>query len=206
MSANTQIALAPDENLTKVLLLNDQLGSDNCQLISILESIDSISSEQSEGISDIFVKVSTLQPDVLILAVQSLAKDVIKQLAKLHEQSPLPVIVVAKEYARNVVETVVSAGVSSYLVDEVSAERLTVIIDLSIARFNMEQGLLNELQVTKERLSDRKLIERAKGIIMKQKHLTEEEAYAQMRKSAMNQGQSMADLAKRVISVFEMLD
>jgi len=203
ISASTDMAIATDQRQTKVLLLSNQLGSDH--LVSALNEIETITIERLGDVENILTSVSMFSPDVLILAVQFLNRSIINQLTKLHQKSPLPVIVAAQESAPNVVETVVSAGVSSYLVDKVSAKRLSIIIDLSIARFNMEQNLLSELQVTKEKLSDRKLIERAKGIIMQQKHLTEEDAYNQMRKSAMDQGQSMADLAKRVISVFEML-
>lgn len=205
---NEQEAVMSAEDVRKLLLVDSLPEGESAGLINKLESLESSALEISRGAEDLFIKVSTLQPDVLVLSAESLDQSILEQLIKVHETIPIPVIVVAKQYARSVVETVVSAGVSSYLVnvDEVSLERLGIIIDLSVARFKQEQSLICELQVTKEKLSERKLIERAKGIIMKQKHLSEEDAYSQMRKSAMNQGQSMADLAKRIISVFDMLE
>ena len=95
---------------------------------------------------------------------------------------------------------------SSYVVDDAQVHRLPVIIDLAIARFEKMNGISAELEQTKEKLSERKIIERAKGIIMQQKNLTEDEAYVQMRKSAMNKGQSIAELSRHIISVFDLLD
>ena len=185
------------------LLLIDCLPSDSSsELIDKLQQLDSSALEVSHKRNDLCTIVDALQPDVLFLSVDMLESITLEQLIKIHQTCPLPVIVVAKRYAPRVLENVVTAGVSSYLVDEVSLNRLIVIVDMSIARFKQEQLLISELQVTKEKLSERKLIERAKGIIMKQKQLSEEDAYSQMRKSAMNQGQSMADLAKRIISVY----
>lgn len=204
---NEQEAVMSAQDVRKLLLVDSLPEGKSAGLINKLESLESSALEISRGTDNLFTKVSALQPDVLVLSTVALDKSILEQLTKVHEKTPLAVIVVAEQYARSVVETVVSAGVSSYLVnvDEVSPERLSIIIDLSVARLKQEQSLICELQVTKEKLSERKLIERAKGIIMKQKHLSEEEAYSQMRKSAMDQGQSMADLAKRIISVFDML-
>ena len=205
---NEQEAVMSAQDVRKLLLVDSLPEGKSAGLINKLESLESSALEISRGTDNLFTKVSALQPDVLVLSTVALDKSILEQLTKVHEKTPLAVIVVAEQYARSVVETVVSAGVSSYLVnvDEVSPERLSIIIDLSVARLKQEQSLICELQVTKEKLSERKLIERAKGIIMKQKHLSEEEAYSQMRKSAMNQGQSMADLANRIISVFDMLE
>jgi len=205
---NEQEAVMSAQDVRKLLLVDSLPEGESAGLINKLESLESSALEISRGTDNLFTKVSALQPDVLVLSTVALDKSILEQLTKVHEKTPLAVIVVAEQYARSVVETVVSAGVSSYLVnvDEISLERLSIIIDLSVARFKQEQSLICELQVTKEKLSERKLIERAKGIIMKQKHLSEEEAYSQMRKSAMNQGQSMADLANRIISVFDMLE
>ncbi len=156
----------------------------------------------AEGLTSIIEKS---QPDVLILSVDFLDAVTLEQLISVNKKHPLPVVVFARQHAPEVMKTVVDAGVSSYVVDDVQAHRIPVIIDLAVVRFAKIQNLNNELQQTKEKLSERKIIERAKGIIMQQKHLSEEEAYSQMRKSAMNQGQSMGSLAKRIIDVFEML-
>lgn len=145
-------------------------------------------------------------PDILVLSVDFLDAATLDQLIQVNRDSPLPVVVFAKQHAPEAMKVVVEAEVSSYVVDNVDAHRLPVILDLAAARFTKMQSVSDELKQTKERLSERKLIEKAKGILMQQKSLTEEQAYSQMRRSAMNQGQSMAELAKRIIGVFEMLD
>jgi len=149
--------------------------------------------------------IEEYRPEVLVMSVDFLDAVTLDALIKVNSKQPLPVVVFAKQHAPEVMKMVVEAGVSSYVVDDVQAHRIPVILDLAMVRFAKMQNLNSELQQTKEKLSERKLIERAKGILMQQKHLSEEEAYSQMRKSAMNQGQSMADLARRIIDVFEML-
>ncbi len=168
---------------------------------------------QGLGISTALQETSSLaetvlktQPSVLVLAIDFLDAQTLAQLSSVHSQNPMPIVVFADQHSPDVVKTVVSAGVSAYIVDDVQAHRLPVILDLAVERFKQMNLLSNELQQTKEKLSERKIIEKAKGIIMQQKHLSEEEAYSQMRKTAMNQGQSMVVLARRIISVFEMLD
>ena len=197
---------SPPIELTKLLLVHGLADVSNNHLVEKLKSIDGTTLETSQGIENLVAKVSHLKPDVLFLYVQSLHDTLLDELSQVQKECSLPVIVVAQEYDKNLIDTVVSVGISSYLTDAVSQERLPVILELSIARFNQTQGLIDELNDTKEKLSDRKIIERAKGILMQQKQFSEEEAYTQMRKSAMNNGQPMVELAKRIISVFEMLE
>lgn len=174
--------------------LQDTLNAQGIELLEVANT--------AEGL---LTKIQKYQPEVLVMSVDFLDATTLDHLIKVNMNQPLPVVVFAKQHAPEVMRTVVDAGVSSYVVDDLQAHRIPVIIDLAMVRFAKMQNLSTELQQTKLKLSERKLIERAKGIIMQQKHLSEKDAYAQMRKSAMNQGQSMADLARRIIDVFEML-
>jgi len=175
--------------------LHAKLASQNAELVDVLDSA-----------TDLVNKVELSKPGVLVLSVDFLDAVMLDQLIKVKEACALPVTVFVKQHAPEVLKTVVSAGVSSYVVDDVQPHRLPIIIDLAVERFSQFNNLNTELEQTKEKLSERKIIERAKGILMQQKHLTEEEAYVQMRKSAMNQGESMAELSRRIISVFDILD
>ena len=206
---NTKVAkeVAPESGAThKILLIEtpsakaenqlyDKLASQKIELINFFQSTD-----------DLISQVELNKPDILVLSVDFLDAATLEQLIKIHDTCPLPVAVFAKQHSPQVLKTVISAGVSSYVVDDAQAHRLSVIIDLAIARFEQMNSLSSELEQTKEKLNDRKLIERAKGILMQQKNLSEEDAYSQMRKSAMNQGQSIADLSRKIISVFDILD
>lgn len=144
-----------------------------------------------------------MEPDVLIMSVDVLDEDSLQQLIFVNKARPLPVVVFAHRHSPDVLKCVTDAGIDAYVVDEIRENRIPVIIDLAIARFAKVQNLVQELQQTKEKLSQRKLVEKAKGIIMQNKKITEEQAYSQMRRSAMNQGQSIASLSERIISIFE---
>lgn len=158
--------------------------------------------EVHSRVDDLLHMVVQNKPDVLVLRVNFVDSALLEQLVIVHQESPLPVVVFAEHHAPEAV----AAGVESYVVDDMQTVRLPAIIDLAMARFAYTQSLSIELCQTKAKLTERKLIERAKGIIMKQKNLCEEDAYSQMRKLAMDHGQSMAELSKKIIAVFEMLD
>ena len=161
--------------------------------------------EVIESTKQLLDKVKIMSPDVLILSVESLDANMLAQLVKINAAAPLPVVIFAREHAPEMVQPVIEAGVSAYIVDDVKAHRLPVIIDLAVFRFNQIQSLCTELNETKARLSDRKIIERAKGILMQQKGLSENQAYTQMRRSAMDNGQTMVELSRRIIEVTDIL-
>lgn len=175
--------------------LADKLHSHQFQIVGALSDVNGL-----------LKQVECHQPDVLLMTVTKLSKAVLTHLFEVHKYAPLPVIVLAQEHCEEVMNCVLDHGVTSYIVDDVQASRLPVIIELAKARFAQLRQVLSELELTKNKLSERKLIDRAKGIIMEQKKLSEEQAYAQLRRSAMNQGQTIADIAKRIIAVFDMLD
>jgi len=206
MMAMNAILKVGSLKMTKIVLIETLAAQSDNQLQSKLFSKEVDLVDVAQTTSNLLERVQEHSPDVLVLSVDFLDAGMLDQLIKVNDASPLPVAVFAKQSTTEVLKTAISAGVDSYVVDDVQEHRLTTIIDLAVLRFNKTHSLCEELEQTKEKLSERKLIERAKGIIMQQKHLTEEDAYVQMRKSAMNQGQSMAELSKRVISVFEMLN
>jgi two-component system, response regulator / RNA-binding antiterminator len=99
----------------------------------------------------------------------------------------------------------IDAGVSAYIVDGLKKERIKTILDLCISRFNAFSRLQDELDRARSALDERKVIDRAKGILMKAKGLSEEEAYALMRRTAMNENKRIADLAQSVVTAAELL-
>lgn len=194
-AASTNVLLVDSLSQQSSSLLRERLLQFGQYLVSELADTDSLAKKIDEN-----------TPDLLVLRVDSLSAQALQQLIQVYQSNPLPVVVFANQNSPEVVQTVVSAGVSSYVVGEVDNERLSVILNLAVERFKQLRSLSDELEEVKEKLSARKIIEKAKGIIMQQKHLSEEEAYSQMRSTAMNQGQSMAELAERIVSVFELLD
>jgi len=103
------------------------------------------------------------------------------------------------------IQASVDAGVSAYIVDGLKKERMKHILDLCISRFNAFSRLQDELERAKSALEERKVIDRAKGILMKAKNLTEEQAYALMRKTAMNENKRIAEIAQSIITAADLL-
>jgi response regulator NasT len=172
-------------------------------MLDKLAVLDDFQIEKISNLESVPAIVAATQPDMLILCFDVITDVDLTPLTWLKENNPIPIVVFAHQNTPNAVKSVVAAGVSTYIVDDVLPHRLPVILDLAFERFSQMQSVNSELEQTKKKLSERKLIERAKGIVMRQKNYTEEQAYMEIRKSAMNQGKTMADLAGRIIAAFD---
>ena len=151
--------------MTKIVLIETLAAQSDNQLQSKLFSKEVDLVDVAQTTSNLLERVQEHSPDVLVLSVDFLDAGMLDQLIKVNDTSPLPVAVFAKQSTTEVLKTAISAGVDSYVVDDVQEHRLTTIIDLAVLRFNKTHSLCEELEQTKEKLSERKLIERAKGII-----------------------------------------
>ena len=144
----------------RVLLVESDFGANQQnQMAQKLRDQNFESLETTHSSKDLLQKVKLMSPDVLILSVVSLDEATLQQLVEINHANPLPVVVFATKHSPEFMQPVVEAGVSSYVVDDVKAHRLPVIIDLAIYRFNQMQSLCKELKETQTRLSDRKIIE-----------------------------------------------
>lgn len=155
--------------------------------------------------TDLMEQVNKFQPDMLILATDQPSADLLEKLAEINQLLPLPIIIFAENDSPNLIKGAIKAGVSAYVVSEIIPQRLNSIISVANERFKAEQALRNELQQTKNQLESRKYIEKAKGIIMEQKQLNEQNAYNLLRKMAMDQSNSLASVAKNIIDVHALL-
>lgn len=178
------------------------LASSGSSMLDKLESQNFTISFKLNSSDSLLSNVLQHEPSALVVVVDKLSDKSLNELAQTYQCHPLPILVFAGEHAPEALKATVSAGICSYVVDDVQARRLPVIIDLAIERFEQSLGLSTELKLTKQKLDNRKLIEKAKGMLMQQKKVTEEDAYSQMRRSAMNQGITMAELAQRIIKLF----
>lgn len=150
--------------------------------------------------------VAAFQPDVVIVDIDSPDRDCLESMAILSRDNPRPVVMFSDSDDENTIGKAIRAGVSTYVADGMSPERVKPLIQVAVARFREFQALRSELQKTKDELADRKLIEKAKGLLMKNRGFSEDQAYHAMRKLAMERNQRLADTAKSVIEVFEMMD
>lgn len=149
--------------------------------------------------------VESFMPDVIIIEVDSPSRDTLEHLAIINEHNPKPVVVFANDDDSALIGQAIRSGVSAYVVDGLSHRRVKGILQVAMTRFREYQALKDELSKTKHQLADRKLIDKAKGLLMKERAMSEAEAFEAMRKMAMNKGKSIAEVAQSIISVMELL-
>jgi two-component system, response regulator / RNA-binding antiterminator len=150
-------------------------------------------------------KIAERNPDVVLIDVTSPSRDMLEELTLASGPMDRPVAMFVDQTDQGLTKAAIEAGVSAYVVDGLRADRLNPILDAAIARFHMFQRMRVELAATKRALEERKVIDRAKGILMKAKRLTEEEAYALLRKAAMDQGRKVADVAEALVTAAGLL-
>lgn len=165
------------------------------ELVSRLPSVDHLNEH-----------VQRLQPDVVIIDIEFPDRDCFENMASVSRTNPRPIVMLAEESDDLSISLAIQSGVSAYLANDIPPERVRPIIQVAVARFREFQALQQELQATKDQLADRKLIDKAKGLLMKHRKFSEDEAYHAMRKLAMERKQKLADTAKSVIEVFDLLN
>lgn len=144
-------------------------------------------------------------PDVVVIDLEDPSRDALADmfLVSRHVRRPITMFVDQSDAAS--IEAAVEAGVSAYIVDGLKKERVKSILDMTVSRFNAFDHLRRELQRARDELADRKMIERAKGILMKQKSIEEAEAYRLMRSAAMNGKMKLADVARSIVTAADLL-
>lgn len=150
-------------------------------------------------------QIRTRQPDVVLIDVSNPSRDMLEELALASGPMERPVAMFVDRTDEGMSSAAIEAGVSAYVVDGLQASRLKPVLDAAIARFRMFQRMRTELAETKKALEERKVIDRAKGIVMKARGLSEEEAYALLRKTAMDQHKRLADVAQALVTAAELL-
>ena len=155
--------------------------------------------------ADIFNEARRDNPDALVVKVDNPSADLLEQMRLVNEVLSKPTVVFAKESNALLVEKAVNAGVSAYVVDGLSSDRIKSVLDIAFARNKSIRAMREELSKTKQSLADRKYIDKAKGLLISQRNMTEEEAYRMLRKMAMDSNKRVGQAAKEVISVFEAL-
>lgn len=144
-------------------------------------------------------------PDALIIDTDAPSRELLEPLSKIGVSCPRPIVVFTRDARSDSIRDAVRAGVSAYIVDGFAPERVAPILEAALARFEELQSVRAELAQTRSKLSERKLIDRAKGILMKEKHLPEEEAYRLLRKLAMDRSAPMGAVAEQVITYAKLL-
>jgi response regulator NasT len=158
-----------------------------------------------EETTNLLARIYALDPDVILIDLENPSRDVLEQMFQVSRIVKRPIAMFVDQSDTASIQASVDAGVSAYIVDGLKKERVKNILDLCISRFNAFARLQDELDRTKTALEERKVIDRAKGILMKAKNLTEEEAYTLLRRTAMNEKKKIAEIAQSVVTAAEML-
>lgn len=150
-------------------------------------------------------QIYTLDPDVILIDLENPSRDVLEQMFQVSRAVRRPIAMFVEQSDKATIDAAIDAGVSAYIVDGLKKERVRPILDMTVSRFRAFDKLHTELEQTKTALKDRKVIDKAKGILMKTRGLDEEAAYALLRKTAMAQGKRIADVAEGLVSTFDLL-
>ena len=150
-------------------------------------------------------QIAAIDPDVIVIDLGSANRDVLEQMFQVSRLVKRPIAMFVDQSDSASIRDAMIAGVSAYVVDGLKKERVKPILDMCISRFNIFTRLQEELQEAKTALSDRKIIERAKGILMARNNLSEQDAYALLRKAAMNEKRRISEIAQAIIMAESML-
>lgn len=146
------------------------------------------------------------QPDVIVLESQSPHLDVLDRMLDATSAKPLPLVVFSADASLQAIERTVKAGASAYVVAGLEAQRVPSILQVALARFEFVARLRSELGAAQQKLAERKFVERAKGVLMKARNLSEDEAYHTLRRMAMERNRRMGDVARSVLEMAELLN
>jgi two-component system, response regulator / RNA-binding antiterminator len=150
-------------------------------------------------------RISDEQPDVIVIDLENPNRDMLESMFQLTRAVKRPIAMFVDRSDSASIEAAVEAGVSAYVVDGLRKERVKPILDMAISRFNAFSRMARELDEARTELESRKLIEKAKGIVMKSRGLSEEAAYALLRRTAMNQNRKIAEIAQSLITAASLL-
>ena len=192
MDASLKIVIV-DENPIRAAILEEGLReAGHVQVVRI------------EDTTRLLARVYAIDPDVILIDLENPSRDVLEQMFQVSRAVRRPVAMFVDQSDKASIEAAVDAGVSAYIVGSLRKDRVKNILDLCISRFNAFARLQDELDRTKSALEERKVIDRAKGILMNAKNLSEDAAYALLRKTAMNENKKIAEVAQSVITAAEL--
>ena len=189
-----RVMLVVDDSQKDVSLLNEGLKAAGYDVVEVAMSA-----------SALLDRVASMDPDVIIIDSDSPTRDTLEQLSFVNARQPRPIVLFTEDRDNATIQAALKAGVSAYIVAGMQPDRLQPILDVAVARFEQDRALRAELRDTREKLAERKLIERAKGLVMKQKNVGEDEAYRVMRKLAMDRNRRLLEIAQQIIDVSDLL-
>lgn len=157
--------------------------------------------------ADVFLpdRIAQISPDMIIVDAESQARDTLEHVVVATRDARRPIVLFTNDDDTTHVRDAIAAGVTAYVVAGLAPERVKPVLEVALARFQHEEAMRRELADARTQLSDRRVIDRAKGILMRRHNLPEDEAYARLRKTAMDKGMKLAEVAQRIVDVADLL-
>ncbi|MGE8944389.1 ANTAR domain-containing response regulator [Leptospira interrogans] len=187
--------LVIDENRIRAAIIEAGLREAGHDRVTLVHDITGIARQIAE-----------IEPDVIVIDLENPNRDMLENMFQLSRAVKRPIAMFVDRSDAVSIEAAVDAGVSAYVVDGLRKERVKPILEMAISRFNAFSRMARELEEARSELANRKLVDRAKGILMKSRGLSEEAAYALLRKTAMNQNRKISDIAQSLITAAGLLE
>ena len=186
--------LVIDDNAIRASIIEVGLREAGHERVQVIVEIDDVAS-----------RIGDIAPDVVIIDLENPNRDVLEHFFSLSRSLKRPVAMFVDKADLSSIEAAVDAGVSAYVVDGLRKDRVKPILDMAILRFRAFSRMQDELEAARSELQGRKIIDRAKGILMKTRNISEDEAYALLRSTAMNQNRKIAEIAQSLVTAAELL-
>ncbi len=186
--------LLVDEHADRARSLAQTLEQAGCQVVA-----------QLVGPVDLHAALRASQPDLVIVDMDSPDRDILEDMRRIHAERPRPIVMFVEQEDSDSIRSAVRAGVAAYVVKGANPERIRPILEVACARFEEYQALRSELDKVRTTLADRKSVDRAKGILMEKRGMSEEEAFRTLRSMAMDQGKRLGEVARHVISAADLI-
>ena len=190
--------------MLRVLLVNDT----NKQVGSLRTALVQAGCDVVEEVSSALMipkRVAELKADIVIIDTESPSRDVLEQICVMTQDAPRPIVMVSEDTQPAAIKAAIKAGVSAYVVEDIDAGRLSAVLDVAQARFEQDQALMSQIRQAESKLNERKIVERAKGLLIQLRSMTESEAYHAMRKMAMDRNIRIIDVAHKLLAMNELL-
>ncbi|TGQ16127.1 MULTISPECIES: ANTAR domain-containing response regulator [unclassified Mesorhizobium] len=194
MSAGSLTILVIDENRIRASIIEAGLRDAGHRQVTVIHDVAGIAR-----------RIAEIEPDVIVIDLENPNRDMLENMFQLSRAVKRPIAMFVDRSDQASIEAAVDAGVSAYVVDGLKKERIKPILDMAISRFNAFSRMARELEEARSELENRKVIDRAKGILMKSRGLSEEAAYTLLRKTAMNQNRKIAEIAQSLVTAAGLL-
>jgi response regulator NasT len=194
MPADAPSVLVIDENRIRASIIEAGLRDAGHDRVTVIHDVTGIAA-----------RIAELQPDVIVIDLENPNRDMLENMFQLSRAVRRPIAMFVDRSDSAAIEAAVDAGVSAYIVDGLRKERVKPILDMAVSRFNAFARLRRELEEARSELEGRKIIDRAKGILMKSRGISEVDAYALLRKTAMNQNRRIVDIAQSLVTAAGLL-